>query len=216
MNNLIGKIIKDRYVIHEFVGTGANADVYKVWDEKRSVYLALKLLHEDLAEDAVFLRRFTREGTTLEKLQHPNIVRYYGLEHEDTYAFILMDFIDGMTFRSEIFRQRGTSLSSARIVEIMGQLCGALNYAHRQGFVHCDIKPSNIMTQSDGLVVLTDFGISYMTESATTTTMVGAGTMGYMSPEQIRGEKPKSLADIYSLGVVLFEMMTGGATSIYR
>jgi WD40 repeat protein/tRNA A-37 threonylcarbamoyl transferase component Bud32 len=210
LDNLTNQTLKDRYVIGQFIGSGAMADVYKVWDKQRSVHLALKLLHEDLAEDAVFLKRFKREGLTLEKLQHPNIVRYYGLEQEDMHAFILMDFIDGMTLRSEIFRQRGTALSSKRIMEIMRPLCGASHYAHRQGYVHCDIKPSNIMTRVDGTVVLMDFGISYMTESATTTTLVGAGTPGYMSPEQIRGEKPQLSSDIYSLGVVLYEMMTGG------
>ncbi len=209
-NQLIGKTLHGRYVINQFIGSGAMADVYKVWDNQRSAFLALKLLHEDLAEDAVFLRRFRREGSTLEKLQHPNIVRYYGLEQEDMQAFILMDFIEGLTLRSEIYRQRGTGLSTARILEIMKPVCSALNFAHRQGFVHCDIKPSNILTHTNGTVLLTDFGISYITESSTSTNMVGAGTPGYMSPEQIHGERPQVSTDIYSLGVVLFEMMTGG------
>ncbi len=209
MSNLIGRTLLKRYRVDAFIGRGAMADVYKVWDDQRATYLAMKLLREDLAMDTIFLRRFRREAQALAKLQHPNIVRFYGLEEDDLLAFILMDFIDGTTLQQEI-RVARCPLSLARVLEVMRPVCSALHYAHQQGMVHCDIKPSNIMTHNNG-TVLTDFGLAHMTETAATSSLLlGGGTFGYMSPEQVRGEKPKAQTDIYALGIVLFEMLTGG------
>jgi serine/threonine protein kinase len=208
MSELVGRLLNRRYRMEASLGRGGMAEVYKVWDEERATYLALKLLREDLAEDQVFLRRFKREAQTLAKLQHPNIVRFYGLEQEGPLAFILMDYIEGRSLRREIFDARGP-LSPQRVLEIMQSVCAALYYAHQKGFVHCDIKPGNVLIDKKGTVYLTDFGIARMTESATAT-MVGAGTPAYMAPEQARGEDPTPQTDIYALGVVLFEMLTSG------
>ena len=205
---MINKLIANRYRVESFLGKGGMAEVYKVWDTGRNVYLAMKILHADLAEDRVFLRRFKREAQTLETLQHPNIVRFYGLEQDSDLVYMLMDYVEGTTLRKEIFQSK-EPLSLERILDVMKSICSALYYAHKSGIVHCDIKPANIMIQKNGNILVADFGISRMTE-ASTVTMVGAGTPAYMSPEQIKGDDPTPQMDIYALGIVLFEMLTGG------
>jgi len=209
MDDLIGKTLAGRYRVDAFLGRGGMAEVYKVWDMQRSVYLAMKVLHEDLAQDKIFLRRFQREAQTLSRLQHPNIIRFYGLEQVGRLAFILMDYVKGHSLRQEIF-DASHALSNERVLEVMRSICAALSFAHSQGFVHCDIKPANVLIDDTGRIQIADFGISRMSETATSTTMVGAGTPAYMSPEQVRGLNPTPQSDIYSLGVVLFEMLTGG------
>ena len=208
MNDLIGRIISDRYRVDSFLGKGGMAEVYKVWDQKRSVFLAMKILYADLAEDKIFLRRFRREAQALADLQHPNIVRFYGLERDGDLVFILMDYVDGTTLRKEIFHAK-EPFSAKRIMKIMRPVCAALGFAHQSGFVHCDVKPANIMINTNGTVLVSDFGIARMTDAATAT-MVGAGTPAYMAPEQARGDDPTPQTDIYALGVMLFEMLSGG------
>jgi serine/threonine protein kinase len=208
MSDLVGKTLAGRYRIETFLGKGGMAEVYKVWDQKKYVHLAMKILHADLAEDKIFLRRFEREAQTLAKLQHPNIVRFYSLERDDDLVYMLMDYVEGTTLRKEIFRSVGP-FSAKRILEIMKPVGAALFFAHQSGYVHCDVKPANIMLHKNGTVYVSDFGIARVTESATVT-MVGAGTPAYMAPEQARGEMPAPQTDIYALGVILFEMLTGG------
>ena len=209
MSELTGQILAHRYRVENFLGRGGMAEVYKVWDQERATYLAMKLLREDLAQDPIFIRRFKREAQTLAKLQHPNIVRFYGLDQDDLLAFMLMDYVNGTSLRAEIFRSQGKPFSNEKILEVISPICSALHYAHRQGMVHCDVKPGNILIDKSGHVLVSDFGIARMSESATAT-MVGVGTPAYMAPEQARGENPTPQTDIYSLGVVLFEMLTGG------
>ncbi len=210
MPNLIGKTLAGRYRIDESLGRGGMAEVYKVWDEQRAAYLAMKVLREDLAEDKVFIRRFKREAQTLSRLQHPNIVRFYGLDEdkENDVVFMLMDYVEDTTLRKEIYKSK-QPFTAERVLEVLRPVCSALHYAHAQGIVHCDVKPGNIMIDTQGHVLLSDFGIARMTDAATAT-MIGAGTPAYMAPEQIRGEEPVPQTDIYALGVILFEMLTGG------
>lgn len=208
MTNLVGQILKGRYRVESSLGRGGMAEVFKVWDTERATYLALKLLRDDIAEDKVFLRRFKREAHTLAKLQHPNIVRFYGLEQQGNLAFMLMDFIEGHSLRKEIF-ESDEPFTNEKILKVMQPICAALHYAHRQGFVHCDIKPGNILINKAGHIFLSDFGIARVTDSATAT-MVGAGTPAYMAPEQARGEDVVPQTDIYALGVMLYEMLTNG------
>ncbi|MGV8025596.1 MAG: SUMF1/EgtB/PvdO family nonheme iron enzyme [Anaerolineaceae bacterium] len=203
-----GMLLGNRYRIEKSLGRGGMAEVYKVWDTQRGVPLAMKVLREDLAEDIVFMRRFEREAHNLTKLQHPNIVRCYGLEREGRTTFMLMDYIDGWTLRSDIFDAH-SPLSMQRILEIMQPVCSALNYAHQMGMIHCDVKSANIMIHKNGTVYLTDFGIARGMDAATST-MVGVGTPAYMAPELIKGEDPTPQTDIYALGIVLYEMLTGG------
>jgi serine/threonine protein kinase len=208
MSDLTGRLLKKRYRVLSLIGRGGMAEVYKVWDEQRAVYLALKLLREDLSEDRVWLRRFKREAQTLSRLQHPHIVRYYGLEQEDVLAFILMDFINGSSLRREIFQTR-KAFTYQRIVEITRPVCAVLHYAHSLGYIHCDVKPVNMLIDENARVLVTDFGIARMSESPTST-MIGIGTPAYMAPEQIQGEDPIIQTDIYALGIVFFEMLTRG------
>jgi serine/threonine protein kinase len=210
MSNLIGQTLLQRYRVESSLGRGAMADVYKVWDEQRAAYLAMKLLREDLALDTIFLRRFRREAQALAQLQHPHIVRFYGLEEDDLLAFILMDFVDGITLQQEI-RVARRALPPARVLEVLRPVCSALHFAHRQGLIHCDIKPSNIMRHNNGTILVADFGLAHMTGAAATSALVlSGGTFGYMAPEQARGEKPTARTDIYALGIILYEMLTGG------
>lgn len=209
MKLLLGKTLKNRYRVDEFLGRGGMAEVYKVWDLQRDVPLAMKVLREDLAHDVVFLKRFEREAKTLSKLQHPNIVRFYGLEQDDMLVFMLMDYIEGESLREEIFRSRGKGMSLDRILEIMHPVCSALNYAHQSGIVHCDLKPGNILIDKNGKVFISDFGIARHID-ASTSTMVGIGTPAYMAPELIKGQDPTPQTDIYALGIMLYEMLTGG------
>jgi serine/threonine protein kinase len=204
-----GDVINGRYRVDGSLGRGGMADVYKVWDTQRSVFLAMKVLRQDLAQDPIFLRRFQREAKALAKLQHPNIVRFYGLERDDLLAYLLMEYVDGVSLQAEIIRHIGRPLAPERIQHVMAAACVTLNYAHSVGIVHCDIKPGNILIDRNGNIFLTDFGIARGMDSATST-MVGIGTPAYMAPELIRGEDPTPQTDIYALGIVLYEMLTGG------
>lgn len=209
MGELIGMMLANRYQVKELLGRGGMGHVYKVWDNQRAVFVAMKVLNADMAEDKVFLRRFKREAETLAALQHPHIVRFYGLDQYDGLTFMLMDYIEGITLRKLIFDEQG-SLSIERMMQIVRPVCSALYYAHNMGRIHCDIKPANIMIKLNGDVLLADFGITRLLESSTTVTMVGAGTPAYMAPEQVLGKQAYPQTDLYSLGIVCFEMLTGG------
>ena len=150
MSNLIGRLLAGRYRIEENIGEGGMARVYRAWDTQRAAPLALKLLREDLSQDPFFLRRFRREAHTLERLQHPNIVRTYGLDQDDLLAFIVMDLVEGQSLRTEIFRQQGQPFTPQRLLQVARPVCSALYYAHHLGMAHCDVKPANILIESSG------------------------------------------------------------------
>lgn len=209
MTNLTGRTLKDRYQVIESIGRGGMAEVFKVWDNQRAVHLAMKVLRQDIAQDPIFLRRFQREAKALSSLQHPNIVRFFGLDREDLISFLLMEYVEGVSLQSEILRNNGAPLKNNRVLEILQPICSALHYAHQQGITHCDLKPGNILIDHNGRVLLTDFGIA-RTLDAATATMAGIGTPAYMAPELVRGEEPTPQTDVYALGVVLYEMLTGG------
>ncbi|MBN1666573.1 MAG: serine/threonine protein kinase, partial [Anaerolineales bacterium] len=206
--NIEQQLILNRYFVQSFLGQGGMARVYRVFDQQRQVVLALKLLHTDLAHDRVFLRRFRREAQTLAQLQHPHIVRFFGFEEAGRLAFLLMEYIAGESLKTYIFDANGP-LSPPEIRAIFQPVCAALHFAHQMGYVHCDIKPGNIMIEHSGRVLVNDFGIARLSETATAT-MVGLGTPAYMAPEQIQGLDPTPQTDIYALGIILFELLTGG------
>lgn len=209
MANLIGRTLLRRYQVLEALGRGGMADVYRVWDKERAAYLAIKVLPDDLAQDELFLRRFRREAQVLETLQHPHIVRYYGLEQEDILCFMLMDFIAGSTLRTAIFRKKAP-FSPLEIRAYWQPICAALHFAHTRGVIHCDIKPANILIDATGRVFVSDFGVARLTESASVT-FATLGTPTYMSPEQCRGgEELDVRTDVYALGVILYELASGG------
>lgn len=210
MNPFLDKVLAGRYRIVDYLGEGGMALVFKAWDVERAAYLALKLLRSDLGEDALFIRRFRREAQTLAELNHPHIVRFYGFEQDDLLAFILMDYVEGSSLRAELFRRAGRPFELREARRIIQPVLSALHYAHQQNLVHCDIKPANILMGRDGRVLLSDFGVARMSDNATTLSMATSGTPAYMAPEQIHGEAPVPATDIYALGVMLYEMLTGG------
>ena len=206
MADLVGQTLLGRYRIDEFLGRGGMAEVYRAWDAERSVYVALKVLNEDLAEDYVFVRRFAREARALELLQHPHIVRFFGFEEAGSLAFLVMEYIDGVTLRRQL-RLLGRSLALPEALAVLQPVCSALHYAHEMGIYHCDVKPANIFIERGGRVVLGDFGIARLSESVTVTFST-PGTPAYMAPEQCRGEELDARTDIYGLGVTTYEMLT--------
>jgi eukaryotic-like serine/threonine-protein kinase len=208
MATIVGQTFLNQFRVDSFVASGGMGAVYRVWDIKRNVPLAMKVLHADLANDPVVFKRFHREANALKKLAHPNIVPFYGLYQTLDIAFLLERFVDGPSL-GELLRQRqGRPLALEEALVYLKALCAALGYAHSNGVIHCDVKPGNVMIDRSGTIYLTDFGIARHAES-TLTTMGGAGTPAYMAPEQIRAKRVTPATDIYALGVLLFEMLTG-------
>ena len=208
MPNLTGLTFLNRYRVDAFVDAGKMGSVYRVWDLQRSAYLAMKVLHSDTADDPAAFSSFEREAQSLESLAHPNIVPFYGVHRTQAFDFLLEGFMDGPSLKDLLRQRQGAPLPVAEALIYLKALCAALGYAHHRGYVHCDIKPANVMLNSGGRVYLADFGIARHADS-TTTTLAGAGTPAYMAPEQIRGESVGPATDIYALGVLLFELLTG-------
>ena len=200
------QILLNRFRVVGLIATGGMGAVYKVWDIKRQVPLAMKVLHEDMADDPSVLRHFKREADTLKTLEHPNIVRFYGLEHEGDIYFLLEAFVDGPSLKKVLQRHKRLPLKGA-LAALKG-VSAALNYAHLHDVVHCDIKPGNVMLDRGGRVYLTDFGIARYAEG-TVTSFGMAGTAPYMAPEQIRGEMVTTATDVYALGVMAYELLAG-------
>lgn len=206
--NIVGQTLLNQFRVDSFVASGGMGVVYRVWDLKRNVPLAMKVLHTDLAEDPSIFKRFKREANALKKLAHPNIVPFYGLYQSQGIVFLLERFIEGPSLKEILYQRRGDPLPVSEALSYLHALCAALGYSHTNGVVHCDVKPGNIMVDRGGNIYLTDFGIARHAES-TTTTLGMAGTPAYMAPEQILGKVVTPETDIYSLGVILFEMLTG-------
>ncbi len=206
MTNLIGQTLLDQYRVDAFVASGGMGAVYRVLDLKRNVPLAMKVLHADLAEDPSVFKRFEREGRALKKLAHPNIVPFYGLFKTSDFAFLLEQYVDGPTLKDVLRQRKALPVEEALIY--LKALCAALGYAHAHSVVHCDVKPGNVMIDQGGSIYLTDFGVARHAES-TTTTLGGAGTPAYMAPEQCRSEPVTAATDVYAVGIILYEMVTG-------
>src|SRR3972149_638759 len=207
--NPIGQTLLHQYGVDAFIAPRGMGAVYRVWDLKRNVPLAMKVLHAELAEDPSVFKRFQREARALQKLAHPNIVPFYGLFQAQDIAFLLERFVDGPTLKDILRQRQGKPLPIEETLAYLKALSAAIGYAHANGVVHCDIKPGNVMIDPGGNVYLTDFGIARHTESITTSTVGAAGTPAYMAPEQIRGEQVTPATDVYALGVLLYEMLTG-------
>ncbi len=204
---IIGQTLLKQFRVDAFIASGGMGAVYRVWDLKRNVPLAMKVLHSDLAEDPSVLKRFQREARALQKLTHPNIVPFYGLNQTSDFFFLLEKYIDGPTLK-DIFKNKRGPLPLEEALTYFTALCSALGFAHHNGVVHCDIKPGNIMMDRGGNIYLTDFGIARHAES-TVTTFGGAGTPAYMAPEQILDKAVSPATDVYALGIILYEMLTG-------
>jgi hypothetical protein len=188
------------------------AEVYKAYQPGLDRYVAIKTLHSHLVEDEDFVGRFEREAHAVGRLRHPNIVQALDFDREGEMYFMAMEYIDGPTLKDEVRARKSANqpFTLSEVGRIFSALCSAIDYAHSRGMVHRDLKPANVMINQQGQVVLTDFGIARIV-GATQLTATGAlsGTPAYMSPEQGQGEKADERSDIYSLGVMLYEMVTG-------
>ena len=183
------------------------ATVYRARDLRLNREVAVKILRDDLTRDPGFLTRFEREAQVVAGLAHPNIVPVYDVGGEDGAPYIIMEYIRGRTLKETL--EAGGPLTAERAVAIMGPILDALGYAHRQGLIHRDVKPHNILLTTDGTPRLADFGIAHLVDGSTTRTAAILGSAQYISPEQSRGEEATERSDIYACGIVLYEMLAG-------
>lgn len=203
-----GQKINDRYEIEKLIGEGGMANVYLAHDTILDRKVAVKVLRGDLAGDEKFVRRFQREALSASSLSHPNIVEIYDVGEDDGNFYIVMEFIEGKTLK-QLIKKRGV-LSLSETIDIMLQLLDALATAHDSYIIHRDIKPQNIMIKESGLVKITDFGIAMALNSVELTqTNSVMGSVHYLPPEQASGKGSTIRSDIYSLGILMFEMLTG-------
>lgn len=205
---MINNVLDHRYEILERVGGGGMAEVYRAHDTLLDRYVAIKILHAQFANDEEFVAKFRREAQGAAKLSHPNIVNIYDVGQDGSKHYIIMEYVSGETLKERI--QREGRLSVKESLRITREIAEALEHAHQNNLVHCDIKPHNILVMANGRVKVTDFGIA---RAVTTSTMTYSGTVigsvHYFSPEQAKGGAVSTQSDIYSLGVVLYEMLTG-------
>ena len=207
MDQYIGKMLDNRYEILERIGTGGMAIVYKAKCHRLNRLVAIKILKSDLAQNEEFRRRFNAESQAVAQLSHPNIVLVYDVSRGGDMEYIVMELIDGITLK-QYMEKRG-QLNWRESLHFITQIMRGLSHAHSRGIIHRDIKPQNIMVLRDGSVKVADFGIACLADSAQTLTQEALGSVHYISPEQARGDRPDARSDIYSSGVVLYEMLTG-------
>src|ERR671929_308732 len=204
------ELFADRYKLDRRLGIGGMSTVQLAFDTRLERNVAVKLLAEHLAQDPSFVSRFRREALAAARLVHPNVVQVFDFGSDDASGrqFIVMEYVDGPSC-AEILRERG-HLPPAEAVDILAQACRGLAYAHRNGVVHRDVKPGNLLRSSHGMVKLADFGIAKAAEQSDIT-KVGSvlGTAAYLSPEQARGEPAGPASDLYALGVVAYQLMAG-------
>ena len=202
----VGMIVGDRYEILEKVGVGGMAEVFKGRDHKLNRFVAVKVLKEEFRENGGFIKKFKEEAQAAAALAHPNIVNVYDVGDERGIYYIVMELVEGITLKNYIERKGRLTIKEATSIAI--QVSAGLEVAHNNQIVHRDIKPQNIIISREGKVKVTDFGIAKATTSQTTTS-TAMGSVHYASPEQARGGYVDHRSDIYSLGVVLYEMVTG-------
>ena len=207
MDQYIGKMLDNRYEILERIGTGGMAIVYKAKCHRLNRLVAIKILKSDLAQNEEFRRRFNAESQAVAQLSHPNIVSVYDVSRGGDMEYIVMELIDGITLK-QYMEKRG-QLNWRESLHFITQIMRGLSHAHSRGIIHRDIKSQNIMVLRDGSVKVADFGIACLADSAQTLTQEALGSVHYISPEQARGDRPDARSDIYSSGVVLYEMLTG-------
>ncbi len=209
MDKLIGKILDDRYLIQAVVGNGGMAVVYKAIDKKTGNVVAVKVLREECMQNEELVRRFKNESKAISVLDHPNIVKVFDVSVSQKLQYIAMEYVDGITLK-DYMKHKNNALSYKEIMHFTIQTLKALQHAHSQGIVHRDIKPHNIMMLSNGTIKVMDFGIARFARSENQTmTDKAIGSVHYISPEQAKGDVTDHKADIYSVGVMLYEMLAG-------
>lgn len=208
MDKYLGKRLDGRYEIHELIGIGGMANVYRCTDTLDDREVAIKILKDEYLNNEEFIRRFKNESKAIAMLSHPNIVKVYDVSFGDMIQYIVMEYIDGITLKEYIDRQG--IIEWKDVIHLTTQVLKALQHAHECGIVHRDIKPQNIMLLQDGTIKVTDFGIARFSDKATRTmTDQAIGSVHYIAPEQARGDVTDGKSDIYSVGVMLYEMLTG-------
>ena len=219
---MIGRVISGRYVVQAIVGTGGMAVVYRAFDKKKNRIVAIKVLRPEYESDEEFVRRFSREAEAASKVSHENIVNMLDVGTDGDVRYIVMEYVDGQTLK-DMIRQQGF-INPDTAIRMTIRILAAVDHAHRNGIVHRDIKPQNILVDSEGRVKVADFGIARLKATQTTTVEEGQGvsalgSVHYFSPEQAKGEVADEKSDLYSVGVVMYEMLTGqvpfdGETSV--
>ena len=208
MDKYLGKRLDGRYEIHELIGVGGMANVYRCTDTVDDREVAVKILKDEYLNNEEFIRRFKNESKAIAMLSHPNIVKVYDVSFGDMIQYIVMEYIDGITLKEYIDQQGIIEWKDA--IHLTAQILKALQHAHECGIVHRDIKPQNIMLLQDGTIKVTDFGIARFSDKSTRTmTEQAIGSVHYIAPEQARGDATDGKTDIYSVGVMLYEMLTG-------
>ena len=209
MDNMIGKRLDGRYSIEGLVGVGGMANVYRGTDLKTGNPIAVKVLKEEFLDNEELVRRFKNESKAISILDHPNIVKVYDVSVTDKLQYIVMEYVDGITLK-EYLRQRGGALTWKEAVYFASQVLSALQHAHAKGLIHRDVKPQNIMLLANGSIKMMDFGIARFSRAQSQTVSDKAiGSVHYISPEQAKGERTDARTDIYSVGVMLYEMLSG-------
>lgn len=208
MDNYVGKRLDGRYEIQEIIGVGGMSVVYKAYDNVDDRIVAVKILKDEFLTNDEFVRRFKNESKAIALLSHPNIVKVYDVSFGEKLQYIVMEYVDGITLKEYIQKQKSITWNDALFFTT--QILRALQHAHDKGIVHRDIKPQNIILLSNGNIKVADFGIARFSRSETRTlTDTAIGSVHYISPEQAKGEFTDERADIYSVGVVLYEMLAG-------
>ena len=209
MDNLIGRKLDGRYLIESLLGVGGMANVYKGRVVRTGNAIAVKVLKEEFLDNEELVRRFKNESKAISILDHPNIVKVYDVSVTDQLQYIVMEYIDGITLK-EYLKQRGGALTWKEVIHFATQVLGALEHAHSKGIVHRDVKPQNIMLQADGSIKMMDFGIARFSRAQSQTVSDKAiGSVHYISPEQAKGDHTDGRTDIYSVGVMMYEMLSG-------
>lgn len=208
MNDIVGKVFAGRYRVLNLIDKGGMSYVYKGWDITTGTFMAIKILTPEHASNKDFVERFNYEALAASKMKHPNIVALYDVGLEGNLRYLCMELVEGVTLK-DIIRERGF-LDPIKACEISLRILSALKHAHSKGIVHRDIKPQNILVDGNGNIKVSDFGIARIADVPTLThTDMAVGTVQYVSPEQAQGKKAENTSDIYSTGVVLYEMLTG-------
>lgn len=207
MDRYIGRLLDNRYEILEVIGTGGMAVVYKARCHRLNRLVAIKILKDEYSRDEEFRRRFHAEGEAVAMLSHPNIVQVYDVSSSDNADYIVMELIDGITLKQ--YMEKKGVLNWKETLHFSMQIAKALEHAHSRGIIHRDIKPHNVMVLKNGSVKVTDFGIARVMSKSNTLTKEALGSVHYISPEQAKGGWVDNRSDLYSLGVVMYEMMTG-------